>query len=186
MNFCSVFQRKADAQACINGSCRYPDIRGVVRFYQLCGCVMVTAEVEGLPLGEKLCDKPVFAFHIHEGMKCSGNREDCFADAGGHYNPNSCPHPSHAGDMPPLFGVCGKAFLAFTTDRFKVCEVLGRAVIIHRMDDDFHTQPSGNAGEKMACGINISFAPLRRMGGSNSNLILCGALHRVWVEDAIK
>ena len=66
MNFCSVFQRKADAQACINGSCRYPDIRGVVRFYQLCGCVMVTAEVEGLPLGEKLCDKPVFAFHIHE------------------------------------------------------------------------------------------------------------------------
>ncbi len=153
MNFCSVFQRKADAQACINGSCRYPDIRGVVRFYQLCGCVMVTAEVEGLPLGEKLCGKPVFAFHIHEGMKCSGNREDCFADAGGHYNPHGCPHPSHAGDMPPLFGVCGKAFLAFTTDRFKVCEVLGRAVIVHRMDDDFHTQPSGNAGEKMACGI---------------------------------
>lgn len=153
MDYCSVFQRRADAKACIKGSCRYPDITGVMKLYQLCGCVMVMVEVEGLPTGQKPCGGTIFAFHIHDGRECSGDREDCFADAGGHYDPHGCPHPYHAGDMPPLFGACGRAFLAFVTDRFRVNEVLGRAVIIHGMDDDFHTQPSGNSGEKIACGI---------------------------------
>ncbi|MCI5578752.1 MAG: superoxide dismutase family protein [Oscillospiraceae bacterium] len=153
MDYYSVFARKADAAACIKGSCKYPNIKGTVCLYQLCGCVMVTVEVDGLPVGTKPCGKPIFAFHIHEGYECSGNKDDCFANAKGHFNPYNCQHPYHAGDMPPLFGMNGRAFLAFMTDRFKVAEVLGRAVIIHRMDDDFHTQPSGNAGEKIACGV---------------------------------
>lgn len=153
MDHYSVFRRNADARAYIKGSCKYPNITGTVRFYQLCGCVMVAAEIDGLPAGEKPCGEPIFAFHIHEGKECSGNKDDRFANAKGHYNPDDCPHPYHAGDMPPLFGVNGRAFLAFVTDRFKVNDILGRAVIIHKMDDDFHTQPSGNAGEKIACGI---------------------------------
>lgn len=153
MDHYSVFRRNADATANIKGSCKYPNITGTVRFYQLCGCVMVAAEIDGLPAGEKPCGEPIFAFHIHEGSECSGSKDDRFANAKGHYNPNDCPHPYHSGDMPPLFGVNGRAFLAFVTDRFKVNDILGRAVIIHKMDDDFHTQPSGNAGEKIACGI---------------------------------
>lgn len=153
MNYYSVFQRNADAAACIKGSGKYPGITGTVRFYQMCGSVMVTAQIEGLPTGEKPCSEPIFAFHIHEGTECSGNMDDRFANAKGHYDPDSCKHPYHAGDMPPLFGAGGKAFLAFVTDRFKVNDIIGRAVIIHGTDDDFHTQPSGNAGEKIACGI---------------------------------
>ena len=69
-----------------------------------------------------------------------------------HYNPLGCPHPYHAGDMPPIFGAAGYAFSAFVTDRFTVRDVVGRSVILHGSPDDFTTQPSGNAGEKIACG----------------------------------
>lgn len=149
----TILNRRADGVAYIKGSPDYPCIKGNVEFYQLCGCVLVKAELEGLPLEKKPCRKPVFAFHIHEGTKCCGNRDDAFAEAKGHFNPCGCPHPYHAGDMPPLFGVDGKAFLIFVTDRFAVKEILGRTVIVHRMSDDFQTQPSGNAGEKIACGV---------------------------------
>lgn len=152
-DYYSVFNRQADGIACITGSDKYPYIKGRVLFYQLCDCVIVRAEIDGLPVNDSPCYEPVFAFHIHEGTECSGDSSDAFANAKEHFNPNNCPHPYHAGDMPPLFGVNGRAFLAFATDRFCVDEVYGRAVIIHRMSDDFHTQPSGNAGEKIACGI---------------------------------
>ena len=138
-----------DAVARVRGGTAYPGIRGTVKFHSRCGGTLITADLCGLPETET----NFFAFHIHEGYECSGNKDDCFANAKGHFNPYNCQHPYHAGDMPPLFGMNGRAFLAFMTDRFKVAEVLGRAVIIHRMDDDFHTQPSGNAGEKIACGV---------------------------------
>lgn len=156
INIYSALNRRADAAACIKGSEKYPRIKGNVQFYRLCGCVLVKAEIENLPTEEKPCTESVFAFHIHEGTECSGNQDDYFADVKGHYNPFNCPHPYHAGDMPPLFGVGGSAFLMFVTDRFKIEEVLGRAVIVHKMSDDFHTQPSGNAGEKIACGIIVN------------------------------
>lgn len=152
-DYSSAFSRQADAIAYIRGSDSYCNLRGKVLFYQLYDCVMVQAEIEGLPISNEPCDEPVFGFHIHEGTECSGNRNDAFANAKAHYNPDNCLHPYHAGDMPPLFGVNGSAFLAFVTDRFCVDEIIGRTVIIHRMSDDFHTQPSGNAGEKIGCGI---------------------------------
>lgn len=143
----------ADAAALIRGSEQYPCVNGLVRFYAVpCG-VLVRAEISGLPKGAGGCDSPVFAFHIHEGTACAGNEKDSFSEAKGHYNPDGCPHPYHAGDMPPLFGVNGRACLSFLTDRFTVREILGKTVIIHRMPDDFKTQPSGNAGEKIACGV---------------------------------
>jgi len=55
--------------------------------------------------------------------------------------------------MPPLFGNNGRAVSIFLTNRFSIEEVIGKAVIIHGSPDDFTTQPSGNAGEKIACGI---------------------------------
>ena len=72
-----------------------------------------------------------------------------------HDNPYHCPHPYHAGDMPPLFGANGYAFSAFLSDRFTVEEVIGKTVIFHEAPDDFVTQPSGNAGAKMACGVIV-------------------------------
>lgn len=144
----SMLNSRPTAEACISGSNKYPDIKGKVRFHQLCEGVLVHAEICGLP--KKDCS--IFAFHIHSGTECGGNKDDPFVNADGHYNPDDCPHPCHAGDMPPLFGANGKAVLAFLSDRFKVSEILGRTVIIHAKPDDFTTQPSGNAGEKIACG----------------------------------
>ena len=80
---------------------------------------------------------------------------DPFPHSGTHYNPNGCPHPYHAGDMPPLFGADGYAFLTFVTSRFTVNEIVGKTVIIHSSPDDFTTQPSGNSGEKIACGLIV-------------------------------
>lgn len=79
--------------------------------------------------------------------------DDPFADAMSHYNPNDCEHPHHAGDLPPLFGNDGFALLLFLTSRFSVDEIIGKTVIIHDQPDDFTTQPSGNSGTKIACGV---------------------------------
>ena len=149
--FMAALKREPQAVALLCGRPAYPDIFGVTSFYQTQSGVLVMAEVSGLPKGEP-CKSPVFAFHIHTGSHCTGNAEDPFADALTHYNPDNCPHPYHAGDMPPLFGNDGYAFSAFFTARFTVREIIGRTVIIHSRPDDFTTQPSGNSGEKIACG----------------------------------
>lgn len=148
----SALRQRPQAQAVISGSHEYPNIRGSVSFYQTRGGTIVAADIRGLPNPAGRCASPVFAFHIHEGRRCSGSSEDPFADALGHYNPRGCQHPHHAGDMPPLFGVGGRAFQVFLTDRFTVREIIGRTVIIHSGVDDFTTQPAGNAGRKIACG----------------------------------
>lgn len=109
--------------------------------------------VTGLPKNSDKCSQPIFAMHIHSGGSCSGNETDYFANAMTHYNPNNCPHPYHAGDLPPLFGCDGTAFSAFLTNRFSVQDIVGRTIIIHAKLDDFTTQPSGNSGTKMACGV---------------------------------
>lgn len=134
------------AAAVIRGGSDMPSISGIVEFYQKANCVLVVANINGLPETAT----GFFGFHIHEGTSCGGNG---FSLSGNHYNPKGAPHPKHAGDLPPLM-LCGKrAHLAVLTDRFNVSDVIGRTVIIHSNPDDFTTQPSGNAGTKIACGI---------------------------------
>ncbi|MCH5324273.1 MAG: superoxide dismutase family protein [Eubacterium sp.] len=144
--------RRPDAEAVIIGSEKYPLLCGVLRFYRTGGGVLCAAEISGLPDKDTPCRSGVFGFHIHGGECCSGNADDPFADAEMHYNPENYPHPYHAGDMPPLFSNCGYAFSVFLTDRFSLRDVIGKTVIIHSKPDDFTTQPSGNSGEKIACG----------------------------------
>ena len=136
----------------ITGSKEYPEINGRVIFKKKEEGVLVTAEIFGLPTGDSKCNNRIFAFHIHEGKSCTGNQEDQFSDAGGHFNPYDCEHPNHAGDFPVLFENNGYAYMSFYTDRFSVTDVIGKVVIIHEMPDDYITQPSGNPGKKIACG----------------------------------
>lgn len=139
--------RRPDAVACLKGNEEDPGITGTVKFYRTGHGVMLTAEVDGLP---KTSETGFFAFHIHEGGDCRGRG---FPDTGGHYDPEDQPHPRHAGDLPPLLSCNGKAQLAVLTDRFCLSDVIGRTVIIHSGPDDFHTQPAGNPGVKIACGV---------------------------------
>lgn len=136
---------KPQAIAFINGKSTAPAISGTIKFYQMSNCVLVVADIRGLPRTAS----DFFGFHIHEGDNCGGPD---FSGSKRHYNPYATPHPKHAGDMPPLM-LCGKmAYLSFMTDRFKVADIIGRTVVIHSMPDDFTSQPSGNAGQKIACG----------------------------------
>ncbi len=151
-NLLSILRSQPQAAARIAGDKNHPGLSGAVRFYQTNEGVIIFAEVSGLPQSDSPCQK-VFGFHIHEGTSCGGNMDDPFANAMSHYNPGNYKHPYHAGDLPPLFGNDGHAISLFLTNRFSVNEVIGRAVILHDGPDDFTTQPSGNSGAKIACGI---------------------------------
>lgn len=132
--------------ACIRGGDLYPQIHGKALFYPHRDGTLVVVSVHGLPETAE----NFFALHIHEGGDCT---ETGFPDTGGHYNPGGMPHPQHAGDIPPLLACNGKAWLAVVTNRFRIRDIIGRTVIIHSDPDDFTTQPAGNAGSKIACGV---------------------------------
>ena len=140
-------RKSPDAMARIIGGDEVPQLSGCVRFYQESGCVLIEAKIFGLP---KVSETGFFGFHIHQGRDCSG---EGFQGTEGHYNPLGQDHPEHAGDLPPLLSCNGNAYLSVKTDRFSVDEIIGRTVVIHSDPDDFHTQPAGNAGKKIACGV---------------------------------
>ena len=150
--FPAVLEKRPHAAAQIHGSAEYPQIRGSARFYQTTLGVLTVLDVAGLPTPQEECKSPIFALHIHKGEACTGDADDPFADAMTHFNPQNCPHPYHAGDLPPLFGCSGRAFQASLSDRFTVPEILGRTIILHAAPDDFTPQPSGASGKKIACG----------------------------------
>ena len=119
-------------------------VQGTVKFLQRRDGVLITAEITGLP------QTGFFGFHIHEGKRCGGMK---FSETGSHFNPQNTAHPDHAGDLPPLLSAGGKAYLSVLTNRFSLAQVMGRTVVIHSRADDFTTQPAGNSGEKIACGV---------------------------------
>lgn len=150
-----MFNRKEqdyDAIVNIKGSPKYEKIYGNIFFKSYQNGILVTGEIFDLPI-RNMCGNSIFALHIHEGNSCTGNENDYFLDAGMHYNPKGCLHPFHAGDLPPIFENDGYAYFSFFTNKFTINEIINRSVIIHSKPDDFTTQPSGNSGEKIACGI---------------------------------
>jgi len=102
------------------------------------------------------------AVHLHEKGDCTAPDG---ASAGGHWNPTHENHgkwgtaPFHRGDIGVIeVGADGKGTLTLTTDLWTIggapeTDVVGKAVIVHAKADDFTTQPTGNAGGRIACGV---------------------------------
>jgi Cu-Zn family superoxide dismutase len=132
------------------------EIKGVIEFTESNGEVSVVTKVDGLTTG-------AHGFHIHEIGDCS--KAD-FTSAGGHFNPDKTNHgalhaeASHAGDLGNL--VADKNMKAYTTIKTHGVtlgegknSIIGKAVIIHKDADDYKTQPTGNAGGRVACGVIV-------------------------------
>jgi Cu-Zn family superoxide dismutase len=127
---------------------------GVVNLTQLAdGGVEVVVNLRGVPPG-------VHGFHIHENGSCADNGNA----AGGHYNPTGTPHgapnadPHHAGDFGNVTAdENGNVNTRFVTRSITVAEgpttAVGHAIILHANPDDLQTQPTGNAGARIACGV---------------------------------
>jgi Cu-Zn family superoxide dismutase len=130
-------------------------VRGTVNFEQRGDKVRVAADVSGLrPNGE-------FGFHVHELGDCSSGDG---MSAKGHFNPHGKPHgragapERHAGDLPSIKAAKnGRAKLDVTLDGISIGSgpgnIIGRGLIIHADPDDYKTQPTGNAGARIACGV---------------------------------
>lgn len=145
----------------IRGGPMAPQIYGMVFFEDIPGGVWVSATITGLPPFQPASDgkAPIgpHGFHIHEKGDCSvGDPVNPFQATGSHFNPTHQPHGNHAGDFPVLFSNRGLAQIAFFTDKFAVADIVGRSVVIHQNPDDFRTEPAGDSGKRLACGV-ISF-----------------------------
>jgi len=136
------------ATAIINGGLENPSIYGTVIFRPMGEGTLVSANIYGLP---PMYGNSFHGFHLHENGICDITKD--FSDAGGHYNPTGEAHGMHAGDFPSLLSCNGFAKLEFYTNRFRPSDILGRSVIIHENPDDFRTDPAGNSGKRIACGI---------------------------------
>lgn len=155
--FFKKHRRRTRIRANIRGGPLAPDISGFVNFYDVPDGTAIYVDIIGLPEYQPgNSDSPIgpHGFHIHEIGNCEiGNPEEPFMDAGGHWNPDKKPHGNHAGDLPVLFSNKGRAIMCFFTNRFKPVEVIDLSVIIHKNPDDYRSQPTGNAGKRLACGI---------------------------------
>lgn len=138
------------ACAKILGNSAYPNLSGTANFYEDSSKgIWVEIEVAGLPNQKSAEHSNFYGLHIHE----IGNCTPPFDKTGEHYNPTQKPHPYHAGDLPPLLGNNGYAFSFFYTNRIKAENIINRSIVIHSKEDDFTTQPSGAAGDKIGCGV---------------------------------
>ena len=128
--------------------------KGTVQFTQLDHGVQIQAEITGLTPGKH-------GFHIHEFGDCSATDG---ASAGGHFNPGGNAHGgpdapmSHAGDYGNLDADAGgRAVLTLISRKITLDQsaagVIGRSVIVHEKTDDLASQPAGNAGPRIGCGV---------------------------------
>ncbi|CTP86432.1 superoxide dismutase [Xanthomonas translucens pv. arrhenatheri] len=132
-------------------------VAGEVKFETVDGAVHVTGTITGLKPNSE------HGFHIHEFGDCSAPDG---SSAGGHFNPAKSEHgqassdPHHGGDMPNLKADAdGKATIdAPVSNNVNIgkgdgFDILNHAVIVHADPDDYKTQPTGNAGGRLACGV---------------------------------
>ena len=125
-------------------------VTGTVMFTKSGNGVQVVAEISGLTPGKH-------GFHVHEFGDCSAADA---TSAGSHFNPTKDPHAGHdadkrhMGDLGNLEAdASGKARLDLTDKKIKIEQIIGKAVIVHEKADDLKTQPTGDAGGRVACGV---------------------------------
>lgn len=132
-------------------------VGGKVSFTPVGDKLLVEAHVTGLSPGEH-------GFHVHEGGDCSAPDA---SGAGGHFNPAGMPHghhhrmqpgQRHAGDLPNLVAdASGQAYYRAEVTGLKVERgargLIGRSVVVHADPDDYQSQPAGNSGRRIACGV---------------------------------
>ena len=125
-------------------------VSGTVTFTKSGNAVQVVANITGLSPGKH-------GFHVHEFGDCSAPDA---ATAGSHFNPTNDPHAGHDADkrhMGDLGNIeadaSGKARLEITDKKIKIDAIIGKAVIVHEKADDLKTQPTGDAGGRVACGV---------------------------------
>jgi Cu-Zn family superoxide dismutase len=128
-------------------------VEGTVTFTKAGNEMKIVADVSGLTPGKH-------GFHIHEYGDCSSPDGKA---AGGHFNPTNNPHAGHdaaqrhEGDMGNLEAdASGKAHLELTDSMMMMSgekSIIGRGVIVHEKEDDLKSQPVGNAGGRVACGV---------------------------------
>ena len=126
---------------------------GTVTFTKGTDGIQVVADVTGLTPGKH-------GFHVHEFGDCSSPDGN---SAGAHFNPTHKQHGApnaadrHAGDLGNIEAdASGKAHLDWKDKVMKLSgpdSVVGRSVILHEKEDDLKTQPTGNAGGRLACGV---------------------------------
>lgn len=129
------------------------DVRGTVTFTRNGSSIKVEAELEGLTPGKH-------GFHIHEKGDCSAADA---TSAGGHFNPDDSDHGGpndqerHVGDLGNIeAGEDGRATLQMEDSVITFSganSIIGRAVVVHADEDDLTSQPTGNAGGRLACGV---------------------------------
>jgi superoxide dismutase, Cu-Zn family len=129
------------------------NVEGTVTFTRSGDEIKIVADVTGLTPGKH-------GFHIHEFGDCSSPDGKA---AGGHFNPSNNPHAGHdaaqrhEGDMGNLDAdSSGKAHLELTDKMMMMSgekSIIGRGVIVHEKADDLKSQPTGDAGGRLACGV---------------------------------
>lgn len=132
-------------------------VTGKVHFLQhMHGAVKVSGQVSGLTPNSE------HGFHIHEKGDCSSPDA---TSAGGHFNPSNAPHgkhghaTQHAGDLPSLrSNANGMAIIQYETSQISLGgsggnNIAGLALVVHANPDDYQSQPAGNAGARVACGV---------------------------------
>jgi Cu-Zn family superoxide dismutase len=128
-------------------------VMGTVTFTKTADGMKVVADITGLKPGNH-------GFHIHEFGDCSAADA---TSAGGHFNPSKNPHAGHdadkrhEGDLGNIEAdASGKAHLELTDKMMAMSgdkSIIGRGVIVHEKADDLKTQPTGDAGGRVACGV---------------------------------
>src|SRR6266403_3214412 len=129
-------------------------VGGTVTFTEVAEGVQVQAEITGLSPGKH-------GFHVHEFGDCSAAD---LASAGAHFNPTNKPHAGpdtaerHVGDMGNLEAdASGAAKLDYVDHEISLVDdqrsVIGRSVIVHAKADDLKSQPAGDSGARIACGV---------------------------------
>ncbi|HEX9816581.1 MAG TPA: superoxide dismutase family protein [Candidatus Thermoplasmatota archaeon] len=129
---------------------------GWANFTEDGGKLTIHIELRGVPAGEH-------GAHIHQNGACGTSTANGTTTvggaAGGHFNPAGAKHPQHAGDLGNInVQSGGTGTLTFTSDDLTLKEgdamsVVGRSVVIHAGKDDLQSDPAGNSGARLLCGV---------------------------------